>query len=84
MDIEPGIYEHFKGGRYRVLHTASHTETHEGIVIYMSLDSHGTIWARPLSMWNEQVEWPDGFKRPRFIPVKPVLYSISSSLADPT
>jgi len=83
MDIAPGIYEHFKGGRYRVLMTASHTETHEAIVVYVSLDILGEVWARPLSVWNETVQWPDGFTRPRFIPVRPVQFSLSSSLAEP-
>jgi hypothetical protein len=64
--IEPGLYKHFKGGRYRVLLTASHSETKEDMVVYVSL-SYGTIWARPAAMFNETVQYPDGTSGPRFV-----------------
>lgn len=58
--IQPGLYRHYKGGLYTVLHTARHSETEEWLVVYRS-EAHGTLWVRPLSMWTELV---DG--RPRF------------------
>ncbi len=62
----PGIYEHFKGGRYHVLTVAKHTETEEPLVVYVALKDGG-MFARPLSMWTEEVLWPDGNKRSRFV-----------------
>jgi hypothetical protein len=53
--IRPGIYRHYKGGRYRVLFTAVHTEAREVLVIYQDVVS-GLHWARPASMWAEDIE----------------------------
>ncbi len=60
-----GIYEHYKGHRYRLLCIATHSETLEKMVIYQALYGEGDIWARPASMWEEQVE-VDGKTVPRF------------------
>lgn len=62
----PGTYEHYKGGRYRLLMMAQHSETKEQLAIYVSLDGTGTIWARPVSMWSEEVKTVGGSVRPRF------------------
>ncbi|NHN88148.1 DUF1653 domain-containing protein [Acetobacter conturbans] len=59
--IQPGLYRHYKGGLYTVLHTARHSETEEWLVVYRS-EAHGTLWVRPLSMWVELVEG-----HPRFL-----------------
>lgn len=65
-EIRPGqIWRHFKGGVYRVLCLAKHSETGEELVIYTSDDGGGTVWARPASMWLETVE-RDGKSQPRF------------------
>lgn len=65
-EIQPGqIWRHFKGGVYRVLYLAKHSETGEELVIYTKNDSGGTVWARPASMWLETVE-RDGKRQPRF------------------
>lgn len=53
-----GRYKHYKGQIYQVIGTATHSETLEILVIYRS---SATIWARPYSMWNEEVE--PGVKR---------------------
>jgi hypothetical protein len=46
---------------------ATHSETQEEMVVY----SHdGKTWVRPLSMWNQLVEWQDGILRPRFVLVE--------------
>jgi hypothetical protein len=57
------IYRHYKGGFYRVIGTATHTETQEELVIYEGID--GRVWARPRDMFFEEVE-VDGKKVPRF------------------
>lgn len=53
---KPGIYKHFKGGKYKVLGVAIHTETEEPLVIYQALYKsenfeEGALWARPVSMF---------------------------------
>lgn len=65
-EIKPGIWQHFKGNRYRVLGVASHSETLEPMVVYQALYGEGGLWVRPLSMWTEQVE-RDGYCGPRFV-----------------
>ena len=36
--MQAGLYKHYKGGYYQVLGIAEHTETHETVVVYISLD----------------------------------------------
>lgn len=55
--IKPGIYKHFKGGRYEVIGIARHSETEEELVVYRALYGDGALWVRPLSMWNEWVSY---------------------------
>ena len=50
--IKKGIYKHFKGNLYEVLFIAKNSETEEDMVVYKSL-RNGTMWVRPLSMWEE-------------------------------
>lgn len=68
--IKPGIYRHFKGGEYKVLGVAKHSENLEDLVVYIHFgeDSFGRkdgLWVRPLAMFSEEVE-KDGQKIPRF------------------
>lgn len=63
--IQPGRYRHFKGGEYRVLGTARHSETLEEMVVYQALYGERGLWVRPAAMWNEHVE-RDGYSGPRF------------------
>ena len=60
-----GIWEHYKGGRYRLLGVAYHSETLEPTVIYQALYGEAALWVRPASMWTECVE-VDGKCTPRF------------------
>lgn len=69
-DVVPGIYVHFKGGRYEVISTAVHSETNEEFVIYRSLNGDATIWIRPKDMFFELVQY-QGRSTPRFQLVKP-------------
>lgn len=61
--VESGWYRHFKGGLYRVLCTAKHSETDETFVVYQS--DVGETWVRPSSMFQEKVYFEGRF-RPRF------------------
>ena len=65
MDIKPGLYRHFKGNEYRVLHMAKHSETMEDMVVYQALYGEGGIWVRPAAMFAETVT-RDGATFPRF------------------
>ena len=58
--IQPGRYRHFKGGEYRVLGTARHSETLEEMVVYQALYGERGLWVRPAAMFSEPVETADG------------------------
>ncbi len=65
--IKTGKYRHYKGGEYRVISTAKHSETLEDLVVYKSLYDNelSRLWTRPLEMFLEEIE-VDGKKMPRF------------------
>lgn len=48
-------YRHYKGGLYKVINIAIHTETDEALVIYQGLDTN-KVWARPKEMFEETIE----------------------------
>jgi hypothetical protein len=55
----PGqTYQHYKGGVYEIITLSSHTENREVLVIYKSIP-FGTVYARPLDIWNESVNIED-------------------------
>ena len=57
-----GRYRHFKGGEYKVLAIATHTETEESMVVYQNLSDPDTIWVRPYAMFASPVDraaYPD-------------------------
>lgn len=60
-----GLYEHYKGFRYKVLAIARHSETLEELVVYQALYGEGGVWVRPLTMFLENVTI-DGKSQPRF------------------
>ena len=55
-EIKLGTYRHYKGNTYKVLHIAKHSETFEDMVIYQDVNAPDKIWARPASMWNDDIE----------------------------
>lgn len=67
MDLSLGVYEHYKGKRYRVIGIAKHSETLEDLVVYEALydNPEWKLWVRPLSMFLEEVE-VQGKMMPRF------------------
>ena len=73
QSVPQGIYRHYKGRLYQVLHTAQHSETEEILVVYRCLYGEYGVWVRPLAMFTETVE-VDGKEIPRF--------ELSKALAD--
>lgn len=67
--IKTGIYRHYKGNLYQVLHTARHSESQEWLVVYRALYGDYGVWVRPLAMFCESVEI-DGKTLPRFELIK--------------
>lgn len=65
--VSSGIYQHYKGNKYRVLGIAKHSETLEDMVVYVALYENevSNMWARPLSMFIDNVV-VDGKSVPRF------------------
>lgn len=63
--IQLGVYEHYKGNRYRVLGVARHSETLEELVVYEALYGDHGFWVRSAEMFLEEVEI-DRKKIPRF------------------
>ena len=68
-DPRPGLYRHYKGGEYRVLGLARHTETLAPLVIYQALYGEMGWWVRPHAMFCETVE-VEGKQVPRFALVR--------------
>ena len=58
-------YRHYKGGTYKVIGIGKHSENLEVLVVYQALYENYDIWCRPLSMWNDIVEY-NGKKVKRF------------------
>ena len=67
--VPQGIYRHYKGSLYQVLHTAQHSETEELLVVYRCLYGEYGVWVRPLTMFIETVEF-EGKEIPRFELIK--------------
>lgn len=62
------IYEHYKGGRYTLLHKAynsTNSSDRTEMVVYVS-HTTGGIFVRESTEFYEKVLWPDGEYRPRF------------------
>ena len=59
MELQRGIYQHYKGQLYQVLNVATHSETREKVVVYQCLYGDYSIWVRPLDMFTETVSLDD-------------------------
>lgn len=60
-----GRFRHYSGGEYEVLYIARHSETLEEFVVYRQLDKNTGYWARPYSMFFEEIVYND-VRQPRF------------------
>lgn len=55
MELQKGVYQHYKGKYYEVLHLAHHAESEELMVVYKTLYDKEGIWVRPYEMFIEDV-----------------------------
>ena len=84
--VEGELYRHFKGGLYRIVTIAQHTETQEGLVIYRSEDDPSKVWARPVTLFCspvDRVKYPDAAQEMRFEKVTGDGKALSSSAPAP-
>ncbi len=65
MQLEKGLYRHYKGNLYEVMMTAQHSETEEWMVVYKALYGEEGIWVRPYEMFIDYVNI-EGKKLKRF------------------
>ena len=56
MELEKGLYRHYKGNMYEVFMTAQHSETEEWMVVYKALYGDEGMWVRPYAMFIEKIE----------------------------
>ena len=52
---EERYFIHFKGGLYKMLGTACHSESLEKVVVYQALYGSNKIWVRPLDMFFDKI-----------------------------
>jgi molecular chaperone GrpE len=64
-DFKKGIYQHYKGGKYRVLNEVKNSESKEDMLVYQDINDETKIWVRPKLMFLELVDIK-GEKKPRF------------------
>ena len=64
--LKKGIYQHYKGPLYQVLHVATHSETQEKLVVYQCLYGDYSLWVRPLEMFTESITLDDDRELERF------------------
>lgn len=64
--LKLATHRHYKGGLYRYVGEARHSETEEPMVVYEHLWPHAPgLWVRPAELFHGRL--PDG--RPRFAPL---------------
>ena len=55
-----GLYRHYKGNLYQLLHIARHSETEKPLAVYRALYGDYGVWVRPLAMLTESVDTANG------------------------
>lgn len=68
MDYVGKTFKHYKGNLYKVAGDATHSETLEDMIIYVSVDDPKKVWVRPKDMFFETII-VEGKEIPRFTPV---------------
>ena len=63
---KPRYFEHFKGGKYKLIGFGKDSETLEDVVIYQALYGVGQIWVRPYEIFFSKVKLWDGTEVERF------------------
>ena len=63
--MKTGVYEHYKGSKYQVIDTATHSETEELMVLYRTMYGNKDLWVRPYNMFCENIT-VDSKTVPRF------------------
>ena len=56
MELQKGLYRHYKGNMYEVYMTVQHSETEEWMVVYKALYGEQGMWVRPYEMFVEKIE----------------------------
>lgn len=72
-DMIGKTYRHFKGGLYKVVDIAVHSENAGVLVIYQSAKDPSLVWARPLDMFLSDVDkekYPLSRQDKRFVEVR--------------
>ena len=59
-------FQHFKGGKYKLIGFGKDSETLEDVVIYQALYGSNQIWVRPYDIFFSKVTLPDGTNVERF------------------
>jgi hypothetical protein len=62
-------FEHFKGGKYKLIAFGKDSETQEDVVIYQALYGDNQIWVRPCDIFFSKVNLQDGSETKRFIEI---------------
>lgn len=65
MELEKGLYRHYKGQLYEVHMTAQDARTEEWMVVYKALYGEQGMWVRPYYVFVEKVTY-EGVLRQRF------------------
>lgn len=57
LNLELGLYKHYKGNIYEVIGVAKHSETLEEMVVYKATyqNEGENLWVRPLKMFIETI-----------------------------
>ena len=59
-------FQHFKGGKYKLIGIGKESETLEDVVVYEAMFGIHEIWVRPYNIFFSKVTLPDGSEVDRF------------------